>query len=135
MSGTGRVVSTIKNLFEATKDEIWAMYSTAFPFENLKIHKAKFILKSDYYLSDVVTRKNTPIFKNLRWENISFRLLPRITVGIAIFDLNKAAIITFPRMDLSTDINSIFIIKDSIGIKYVQRLWNYFWNLGKPPVT
>jgi predicted transcriptional regulator len=135
VNGTGRVVSEIKNLFETTKNEIWAMYSTGFPFENSKIHKGKFILNTDYYLSDVVTRKNTLVLKNLRWENISFRLLPRITVGMAIFDRNEAAIITFPRIDLSADINSIFIIKDSIGIMYAQRLWNYFWNLGKPPVT
>lgn len=133
VKGAIKVISVIKDCLDATESELWAMYSAALPFNNEKVHKAKLIVKSEYYKTEVVPRKNEHQMPNLLRENIEFRLTHQITVGIAIFDL-KTAIISFPRRkDQTTDIKSLFVVTDPIGLNYVKDIWEIFWEQAKRP--
>ncbi|MFW9992356.1 MAG: ArsR family transcriptional regulator [Candidatus Odinarchaeota archaeon] len=133
VNGASKVVVALKECLDSAKEELWAMYNAALPFRNSKIHKARLIVRPDYYSNEILTGKHKEQFDNLRRESTAFRLLPVIKVGIAIFDRGESAIISFPRVKENiTDMTTIFVVEERVGMKYVKNTWKYFWNLAKP---
>lgn len=133
VNGATKAITVIKNCLDATENELWAMYSAAFPFNNDRIQQARLIIKPDYYKDEVIPRKNEHLMPNLLRKNVDFRLMHQITVGMAIFDC-KSAVISFPRKnEQSSDLNTLFFVIDPVGLKYVMDIWEYFWYRAKIP--
>ncbi|MFX1515392.1 MAG: helix-turn-helix transcriptional regulator [Promethearchaeota archaeon] len=133
VNGAIKAITTIKESLDATENELWAMYSSAPPFNNEKICKAKLIVKPDYYKTEVIPRKNEHQMPNLLRKNVEFRLIYQITVGMAILD-QKTAFISFPRRkEESTDLKTLFVVTDPVGLQYVKDIWEYFWEQAKRP--
>lgn len=119
IAGSGDVLTTIQKILEETDDEIQIVLDQKFPL-SLK----KRISKGSYIVCSDMLDKGIDYVKKI-YENVEAKICTTINHNMLISD-HKIGIICFPGLNHKADINNCFLIKDKIGLDYLQEIWNYY---------
>jgi len=134
ITGTGDVIVAIKRLVESAENSVVALLDSAFGNVNNKIKKLKLIVQPDMYANPDLKNRMGNVSTHLRWEDIAIRIIPSVSLTMSIFDDGKSGIIIFPRKnDYKPDFSIAFEVKDNEGIKFLKKVWDYYWGQAKPP--
>jgi len=134
ITGTGDVIVAIKRLLEGADHSIAGLIESAFGNVNNKIKKIKLILQSDMYSNPDLKNRMGNLSTRLRWEDIDIRIIPTVSLTMAIFDDGKSGLIIFPRkQDYKPDFSIAFEVKDKQGMEFLKKVWDFYWEQAKPP--
>ncbi|MHA1975842.1 MAG: ArsR family transcriptional regulator [Candidatus Hodarchaeales archaeon] len=123
IQGTGNIMLKIQELTEALKEEVWVMTDQAFPFGKQGMDTR--------YIVPPEMAKYSPNIEDFNRSTIA-RVLPHISIALLVAD-KESGMIFFPDNHGNPDFSQGFYVKkeNELGIEYIRRLWNYFWEKGK----
>jgi hypothetical protein len=122
MSGTGYFMSKIEEIRKNVANEGKMMVDQPFPGSRDQIEKALLIVPS-YAKSENL---NLEVLQNF-CKYFEIRTLPVINLTLGILD-GKYGFLLFPeRITGKIDYNHAFYVTDDMGLDFLSRLWDYFW--------
>jgi DNA-binding MarR family transcriptional regulator len=123
IQGTGNVMLKLQEITEALNEEVWVMTDQAFPF-------GKPGMDTRYIVSPEMA-KFRPNVTDVNRSTIA-RLLPHISTAMLVAD-KESGMIFFPDNQGNPDFSQGFYVKkeNKLGLEYILRVWNYFWEQGE----
>ncbi|UCE14819.1 MAG: ArsR family transcriptional regulator [Candidatus Heimdallarchaeota archaeon] len=122
LSGTGYFISKIEEIREKTANEAKMMVDQPFPGSDTQIEKGLLIVPT-YAKSENLNLEL--LHKTCNYFEI--RTLPIINLSLGIID-RKYGFLLFPeRITGKIDYNYAFYVTDDMGLDFLSRLWDYFW--------
>ncbi|MCK4566038.1 MAG: hypothetical protein KAU48_01895 [Candidatus Thorarchaeota archaeon] len=127
IQGTGKIMGKMKEAVDMPSKELWLKIRNPFPFE-LKTHTLNMIIPPE-----LAVQKDTGKMLREKFPIFNPRINSESSITLAISDMMHGMIFFPSILDNSPDFNCCFYVKDSTGIKYLKKIWDYFWETGKTP--
>ncbi|MHA2295045.1 MAG: ArsR family transcriptional regulator [Candidatus Hodarchaeales archaeon] len=122
MSGTGYIFSKMEVISTLTNHEAKIMVDQPFPESSRNIvDKALLIVPAHAKPENIdleAMRRHSKYFE--------IRTLPVVNYSFGVVD-NMHGFIFFPGLNGKIDYNNAFYVRDSLGIEFLNKLWNHFW--------
>ncbi|UCG01972.1 MAG: ArsR family transcriptional regulator [Candidatus Heimdallarchaeota archaeon] len=126
MSGTGYLMSKMDEFRSNITNEVKMMIDQPFPGTSVYIEKALLIVPS-YAKSENL---NLEILQEY-CKYFEIRTLPIVNLTLGILD-RKYGFLLFPdRIIGKIDYNHAFTVGDEMGLDFLSRIWDYFWEKAK----
>ncbi|MFX0086546.1 MAG: ArsR family transcriptional regulator [Candidatus Hodarchaeota archaeon] len=122
ITGTGYFMSKIDEIRKKTTKEVKMMVDQPFPGSKVQIEEALLIVP----LNAKSKNLNLELLKSST-KYFEIRTLPVINLTLTIVD-GKYGFLLFPEIITEKiDYNHAFYITDDIGLNFLARLWDHFW--------
>jgi predicted transcriptional regulator len=122
MPGTGYFLSKMEKISKNTTNEVRMIVDQPFPGTKVHIERALLIVPS-YAKSENLNLELLQEF----CKYFEYRTLPVINLTLGIVD-GKYGFLLFPeRITGKIDYNNAFYITDDMGLDFLVKLWDYFW--------
>jgi len=121
IEGTGKVMMTIKQAFDETEKRVLIMSDQALPF-------GKEGISCKYLVTPEMVKYSENIPKTVEVEGAAY--LSDLPLGMLILD-NKKALVFFKNLNEEMDYNYCFVIEDDRGLKWVNKVWEFYWMTAK----
>lgn len=122
MSGTGYFMSKIEEIRKEITKEVTMMVDQPFPGSSGQVENVLLIVPSyakSKNLNLEILQKSCKYFE--------IRTLPIVNLTLGIVD-RKHGFLLFPeRITGKIDYNYAFYVTDDMGLDFLSRLWNHFW--------
>jgi predicted transcriptional regulator len=126
ITGAGLILKKIFEITNKMSDEIKLMTSQPSPdFPQEKKAGVKIIAPSYAKQENLDPEKISNLF-----DNFEIRLLDEINIALVIVD-KKYGMLALPTLDGLVDANYSFYVENSTGMAFLNRLWDYYWELAK----
>lgn len=125
IEGTGLIMGKMKEVMDATENEIAIMVDQPFPFGKEAI-AVKYIVPRNF-----PTPTNNPK-DELKLTSVDIRIVEKLDVAMAVAD-NKIAIVNFSSINEGIDYSCGFYSNSMETISLLNQVWDYYWNLGEKP--
>ncbi|MHA2368657.1 MAG: ArsR family transcriptional regulator [Candidatus Hodarchaeales archaeon] len=135
VEGTGNVMATIREFVKSAKRQLYYTTNTHLFIDNSYCKDVRVIYPVTLFEEIGVQkiREDIKEYSILSPEEVSLRLLPEISIGIALVDEAKKGLIAFPRNDEPTiDYTGMFVIEDESGLEQLKQMWRYYWDAAQP---
>ena len=124
INGPGDILTTIQTILENTNEQVQILLDQKYPLSlTKKIKHGKYIIIQDMVEKGIEYAKKS-------YDHVEARVYNAINHNMIISD-NKIGIINFPALNHKADITSCFLVTDSIGLEYLQTIWDYYWNMAE----
>ncbi len=134
VDGTGNVMREIQSILNSYSGNIYVMSDVSFIFKSPKTVLCKFITSPKYYLDPEKPPHVQSIFPRTKWNDIKFKLLNQIPIFLGINPEEKIGVLSFPSEHTrQVDLDNCFVVTDDLGLSFLMKLWDYFWELGSHP--
>ncbi len=126
IQGSGNVMLKLQEITEGLKSEVWIMTDQAFPVGKLSMDTR--------YLVPPEMAKFRPNIENFNRSTLA-RVLPHISTALLVAD-GETGMIFFSDTKGTPDFTKGFYVQkgDEEGIKYLLRIWEYYWERGEIPM-
>ncbi|MHA2246681.1 MAG: MarR family transcriptional regulator [Candidatus Hodarchaeales archaeon] len=121
ISGTGNLMTFLREIIETARKECWIMLDHPFPFGNKNII-------ANILVPPSLLKSENGI--NLQFSQVKIREHHNVPICLIFSDRNKG-IICFPSKDFP-DYNRGFYVEDPVGLDYLKDIWSYFWDFTEP---
>jgi predicted transcriptional regulator len=126
ITGAGLILKKIFEITNEMSDEMKLMTSQPSPsFPQEKKEKIKIIAPSYAKKENIDPETILNLF-----NNFEIRLLDEINIALVIVD-EKYGMLAFPTLDGLVDANYSFFVESSDGMVFLNKLWDYYWELAK----
>lgn len=125
IQGSGDVLTAIQNILENTEEEVQILLDQKYP---LALNKT--IKSGKYIVIEEMVEKGVEYAKKV-YDNVEARIYNAINHNMIISD-NKVGILNFPGLNHKADITTCFLVSDSVGLDYLQNIWDYYWSNAQP---
>ena len=123
--GPGDVLTTIQSVLENTDEEVKLILDQKYPLSLRK--KIRF---GQYVIIPEMVEKGIEYAKKV-YDQVEARVHKIINHNMIISD-NKIGIIIFPSFNHKADITTCFLVSDTIGLDYLHKIWDFYWNDAEP---
>lgn len=127
IQGTGKIMGKMKESVDMPSKELWLKIQNPFPFE-LKTHTLNLMITPE-----LAVQKDTGKMLREKYPIFNARISFDSSITIAISDMMHGMIFFPSILDNSPDFNYCFYVNDSMGMKYLKEIWDYFWEMSKIP--
>ncbi|MHA2225673.1 MAG: ArsR family transcriptional regulator [Candidatus Hodarchaeales archaeon] len=126
ISGTGYIFSKMETLRRDNTQEVKMMVDQPFP-DSRQAHCDKLYI----IVPSIAKSENLQLKRIKQTSNyFEYRKLPAVNVSFGIVD-QKFGFIFFPGLNGKIDYNHCFFVSDYLGIEFLLRLWDYYWENGE----
>ncbi|MFX1249931.1 MAG: ArsR family transcriptional regulator [Promethearchaeota archaeon] len=122
MAGTGYIASKMEEIRKNTTIEAKMMVDQPFPGSIVQIERAMLIVP--FYAK--IENLNLDILEK-SCKYYEFRTLPFVNLTLGITDRKHGFLIFPERITGKIDYNYAFYITDDLGLDFLSRLWDYYW--------
>jgi DNA-binding transcriptional ArsR family regulator len=126
LSGTGYFMSKVEEITLKTTNEVKLIVDQPFPGSKVQIDSALLIVPS--YAKE--ENLNLEILQEF-CEYFEIRTLPTVNLTLAIIDKQYGFLLFPESITGKIDYNHAFYITDDMGMEFLSRLWDYFWEKAK----
>lgn len=128
VEGTGIVMFRAKEMVERIDKKYCMFVDQPFPFD------PSHIIDEGYFLippSLAQEHGRDPPRTAMAYKHFEVRSLDPLPCVLALRD-DEEAMLFFPDMTGKLDYSHGFHIKDSVGVEFAKKVWNYYWERGEP---